>query len=371
MGQTAHKLNRRAALFGGFSVFAFQPVTAKAAAECKAITERGDWSVTNQIHGIAGEVPLNPDDKLDLIQHIFYEDSQAAAETVTLKPYLSFTLSIGLDKDAKVTRSTIEVGGSGYAQPINSFNVLGGNNPDNPQYWPNWQQRGGPIIASTPMNEGDRVYIGFAGASGEPIVLGGILKIEKRNTMGSPVAFYNTTTEFTPIEADTASRLMRLLRGSSTVQVETGVVRASGSAIPLYQRALDTSDFDTLYSQGIQDLRAMEARTDPNDCLSEGCFLTTACCAVMGRPDDCFELATLRKFRDGWLSAQSGGPAAIAQYYRIAPQISQALADSFEGRARLRVLYFATILPCVAAARLGLNRLAYKLYQRMLRRLIT
>ena len=31
---------------------------------------------------------------------------------------------------------------------------------------------------------------------------------------------------------------------------------------------------------------------------AKGCFLTTACCEVLGLPDDCFELRTLRRYRD-------------------------------------------------------------------------
>ncbi len=46
-----------------------------------------------------------------------------------------------------------------------------------------------------------------------------------------------------------------------------------------------------------------------------GCFITTACCEVLGLDDDCFELRTLRRYRDQVLAARPGGDADIARYY--------------------------------------------------------
>ena len=52
-----------------------------------------------------------------------------------------------------------------------------------------------------------------------------------------------------------------------------------------------------------------------------GCFITTACVEAKGLPDDCYELETLRAFRDGYIRALPNGKALIAQYYEIAPKI--------------------------------------------------
>ena len=54
---------------------------------------------------------------------------------------------------------------------------------------------------------------------------------------------------------------------------------------------------------------------------SGSCFLTTACCEYKGLPDDCDELETLRKFRDGYLKQQEYGPELISMYYEDAPGI--------------------------------------------------
>jgi hypothetical protein len=98
----------------------------------------------------------------------------------------------------------------------------------------------------------------------------------------------------------------------------------------------------------------------------EGCFLTTACCAVVGLPDDCWELATLRRFRDGWMRGFAQGRADIERYYREAPAVTQLLSASRTGRARLLRLYWSTIVPSALLIRLGANRLAWRLYRRMM-----
>ncbi len=54
---------------------------------------------------------------------------------------------------------------------------------------------------------------------------------------------------------------------------------------------------------------------------SSDCFLTSACVDYYGKPDDCYELTTLRKLRDEYLLNINGGKALVEQYYKIAPNI--------------------------------------------------
>jgi len=51
------------------------------------------------------------------------------------------------------------------------------------------------------------------------------------------------------------------------------------------------------------------------------CFITTAVCEELNKPDDCYELQTLRGFRDNWLKKQAYGETLINEYYAIAPEI--------------------------------------------------
>lgn len=100
----------------------------------------------------------------------------------------------------------------------------------------------------------------------------------------------------------------------------------------------------------------------------EGCFLTTACCELLGLPDDCFELASLRRYRDEVLAASAEGRADIDAYYRLAPSILARLPEE-ERSARLLSVYGRFILPSAIAARLGLDAIAHALYARMMREL--
>ena len=56
-----------------------------------------------------------------------------------------------------------------------------------------------------------------------------------------------------------------------------------------------------------------------------GCYLTTACVSAMNLSDNCLELSILRNFRDKVLILTSRGRNAVREYYRIAPEIVQAV----------------------------------------------
>jgi hypothetical protein len=53
----------------------------------------------------------------------------------------------------------------------------------------------------------------------------------------------------------------------------------------------------------------------------EGCFITTACCETLGLSDDCFELRTLRRYRDTVLAKRPGG--GYRTYYQPAPILAR------------------------------------------------
>ncbi|MEM1197138.1 MAG: CFI-box-CTERM domain-containing protein [Pseudomonadota bacterium] len=97
------------------------------------------------------------------------------------------------------------------------------------------------------------------------------------------------------------------------------------------------------------------------------CFLTTAAVETIGLHDDCWELRTLRRFRDDWLAKQADGPTDIARYYEQAPAVADRLrADP----RRLVRLYFTGILPSALAARIGLNHFARRIYSHHMSRLL-
>lgn len=54
-----------------------------------------------------------------------------------------------------------------------------------------------------------------------------------------------------------------------------------------------------------------------------GCFLTTACVDYYNLEDDCYELETLRNFRDIYIRNIPNGNLYIKEYYEISPKIVQ------------------------------------------------
>lgn len=81
------------------------------------------------------------------------------------------------------------------------------------------------------------------------------------------------------------------------------------------------------------------AHYKPRSSGSEGCFLTTACCEYKGLPDDCYELETMRKFRDNYISKQSYGEKLIKDYYAEAPVIVDKINNSENKEEILEKMY--------------------------------
>lgn len=79
------------------------------------------------------------------------------------------------------------------------------------------------------------------------------------------------------------------------------------------------------------------------------CFITTAVCKTMDKPDDCYELNAFRSFRDHYLSCTEQGKALIEEYYTIAPAIVAYLNLCTEHQLKYRQLWSDYLLPCLQA----------------------
>ena len=79
--------------------------------------------------------------------------------------------------------------------------------------------------------------------------------------------------------------------------------------------------------------------------------MTSACIESKRLPDDCYELTTLRNFRDTWLSSTEEGKAIIKQYYAIAPSIVTAINKSDNNKAVYDSIYNEMVIPCVKLIR--------------------
>lgn len=62
-------------------------------------------------------------------------------------------------------------------------------------------------------------------------------------------------------------------------------------------------------------------RASYDETHKSACFLTEACCAHAGLPDDCRPLTVLRGFRDEYLLKTDRGRELVANYYGLAPEL--------------------------------------------------
>ncbi len=92
------------------------------------------------------------------------------------------------------------------------------------------------------------------------------------------------------------------------------------------------------------------------------CFITTAVCKYFNKPDDCYELTTLRKFRDTWLALQPDGKELVEAYYAIAPGIVNAIDSASEKDNIYMHIWNDYIEPCIKLIELGANDTCKKLY---------
>lgn len=99
------------------------------------------------------------------------------------------------------------------------------------------------------------------------------------------------------------------------------------------------------------------------------CFFTTAASHTLGLSDDCWELRTLRAFRDGPLAGTPDGRALTGRYYAEAPRLVAGIGRRADAARVWLGAYFSHILPCAVLARLGLYRLTIRHYSALFARL--
>ena len=76
------------------------------------------------------------------------------------------------------------------------------------------------------------------------------------------------------------------------------------------------------------------------------CFITTAVCEELGKPDDCEELTAFRAFRDGYLRSCPDGEALIREYYDIAPGIVTCIDLASDRHETYREIRDTWLAPC-------------------------
>lgn len=94
-----------------------------------------------------------------------------------------------------------------------------------------------------------------------------------------------------------------------------------------------------------------------------GCYITSACVHAKSLPDNCYELRTLRTFRDTYLKSLPSGTQDIAEYYRISPQIVERINQLPDAEIIWNSLYQKMIVPCLQLIKNNRLQDAYLLYK--------
>lgn len=77
------------------------------------------------------------------------------------------------------------------------------------------------------------------------------------------------------------------------------------------------------------------------------CYITTAVCESLGKPDDCYELQLLRGYRDEYLIASEEGKKIVEQYYDIAPTIVKHINQTERSKEVYEEIYEKYLLTCI------------------------
>ena len=106
--------------------------------------------------------------------------------------------------------------------------------------------------------------------------------------------------------------------------------------------------------------------TCPNCGASTGCFITTAVCENLGLTDDCYELTTLRSFRDRYMTACKDKVALLEQYYSTAPSIVHAIEHRADRNEIYSEILEQFIQPAIQSIESGADEKAKEIYTNMM-----
>lgn len=78
-----------------------------------------------------------------------------------------------------------------------------------------------------------------------------------------------------------------------------------------------------------------------------GCYITTAVCKYYRKPDNCYMLTTLRRYRDDYLLKTDEGRRLVQEYYETAPKIVAWIDRQPNKDKMYRMIYWRYLKPCV------------------------
>lgn len=205
----------------------------------------------------------------------------------------------------------------------------------------------------------------------------GQLTLADGTTEDAYVKFVSDMLDPTQTQIDTQWQTVSPLLLTKPVKVE---LIADGSSLGTFGFDMSKIDWTTFVDYQEKRIRAADnvtydstsGATTVEGCSGggdAGCFFTTAAVDTLGLGDDCWELRTLRRFRDGPLARTAQGRALTARYYDEAPRLV-AVVNRRAGAARVWLgVYWTYIVPCALLAQAGLTGMAVAHYGRLFARL--
>ena len=97
------------------------------------------------------------------------------------------------------------------------------------------------------------------------------------------------------------------------------------------------------------------------------CYITTAVCRSMGKPDDCYELQAFRNFRDSYLIKTPEGRSLVDEYYELAPGIVMLINMRQDAGEIYEKIYNEHLKPCLEFIEEGNNEACRRRYESMTR----
>ena len=99
---------------------------------------------------------------------------------------------------------------------------------------------------------------------------------------------------------------------------------------------------------------------------SNSCFITTAICKTLNKPDDCAELTSLRNFRDTFMQETMEMHEEVHEYYHIAPKICAEIEKSEDsGTKTYTAIWDKYLKPAVVAVEQKKYQEAHDIYKQM------
>ena len=99
------------------------------------------------------------------------------------------------------------------------------------------------------------------------------------------------------------------------------------------------------------------------------CYITTAVCRSLDKPDDCYELTLLRNYRDQYLLESKEGMETVNEYYNIAPTIVKRIDRQEDSASIYAGIWQDYLSPCVRLIEEGKKKECQMLYSDMVRKL--